>query len=135
MLTVGLSKCIVNCISKGIIKIRIMQYMYCIQYTNLTCQKQKNTELYKKNWTTSNYKRLLSYYKCSGISTNDVSIWKSLVFNDKELIVNVEGGTDVLDLQCVNGKNDPMLGEVHTSCVDLEFLTLLFIIVLTAISS
>lgn len=58
------------------------------------------------------------------------------MFNDKELIVKVEGGTDVLDLQCVNGKNDPMLGEEHTtSCVDLEFSTLLFIIVLTAISS
>jgi hypothetical protein len=58
---------------------------------------------------------LLYSYRCSGISTNDVSIWKSLVFNDKELIVKVEGGTEVLDLQCVNGKNDPMLDGALTS--------------------
>jgi len=34
------------------------------------------------------------------------------VFNDRELIVKVEEGTD---LQCVNGKNDPMLVGVQTS--------------------
>jgi len=74
-------------------------------------------------------------YRCSGISTNDVSISKSLVFKDKELIVNVEGGTELLDLQCVNGKKDPMLDGVQTSRVSLESLSFILISVLTAKSS
>lgn len=30
-------------------------------------------------------------------------------------MVKVEGGTEILDLQCVNGKNDPMLDGAQTS--------------------
>jgi len=77
----------------------------------------------------------LFIYRCSGISTNDVSICKSLVFKDKELIVNVDGGTELLDLQWVNGKKDPMLDGVQTSWVSLESLSLIFISALTAKSS
>jgi len=57
------------------------------------------------------------------------------VFKDKELIVNVEGGTELLDLQCVNGKKDPMLDGVQTSRVSLESLSFILISVLTAKSS
>lgn len=62
--------------------------------------------------------------------TNDVSIWIQLVFNDKVLnvkvpSVKVEGGIEVLDLKCVNGKNDPILLEgVKTSRFSSELSSL-----------
>lgn len=81
---------------------------------------------------TNKNKIVLQYYICSGISTNDVSIKKSLVFNDNELIVRAEGRIEVLDRQCVNGKNDPMLDGIQISFVVLQFT---LINVLTAKSS
>lgn len=44
------------------------------------------------------------------------------MFNDKELIAEVEGGIEVLDFQNVKGKNDPMLDGIQT----LDFESLIF---------
>lgn len=57
------------------------------------------------------------------------------MFSDNELIVKAEGRIEVLDRQCVNGKNDPILDGIQTSLVALQLLSLTFINVLTAKSS